>query len=158
MSRRFWSVLLISLPALISGCADGRASAPGKADVAGVYTLSEKSGIFLTRIRHYVSVPRSFIDLHSDGKAVVEGMPDCYLIDFDAKQGSFLSGHGTWQIEATDFGYGVTLDIAPGGSLPAGIYHASTLLLKGKAAPFALQVGIGDPDSNEWLVLEPSGS
>ncbi len=125
---------------------------PRQAEIVGTYALSRESSDFLAREKHYVSTPRSFIELRANGEVFVEGMPDCYVMDPPTKH-SFLAGRGTWQIETTDFGYGVTLDIVAGGSLEPGIYHASSILLKGKVAPFKLQVGIGDPDNHESLLF-----
>jgi len=133
---------------------------PKQTDVAGTYVLGEKSSDFLVHEKGYGAVlPRSAIVLSSNGEATVENIPDCYaIISVTDQHHAFLSGRGKWLIEGTDTGYGVTLDIAPGGSMPAGIYHASSILLRGKSMPFQLQLGIGDPDSNEWLVFGHAGS
>jgi hypothetical protein len=67
-------------------------------------------------------------------------------------------GEGEWEIDNTDLGYGITLKIGEGRTMKAGIYHSSSILIKGKVPPFKLRIGLGDPDQGEYIIYEKTNS
>ena len=85
---------------------------------------------------------------------MIEGLPDCYVDGSGDSNGSFLGGRGKWQLESMGANHGLTLEIASGGTLHPGLYHGSSILIKGSAAPFTLELVIGDPDSGESISYE----
>jgi hypothetical protein len=125
--------------------------------VAGVYTLSEESKAFLISQKNYKSVPPSSVTLTSDGSVTIESLPDAYVDGFGRGNGRFLRGQGKWELKTTDFGYGITLTIAGGGTLPPAIYHGSSILLRGRQAPYRIAFQLGDPDSRESISYEKHG-
>jgi len=148
--------LLFALSVLlaVTGCNPGPTEKPGIDALVGEYALSSESKKFLEDRKSYKSISRSVVTLRKDGTVSVTGLPDCYADPFDKGDNKFLTGQGRWEIENTDFGYGITLTIEDGGTLKAGIYHGSTILIKGRIPPFKLQFGIGDPDSDEFITYE----
>src|SRR5512144_897216 len=87
--------------AILVGCTNGGPTRmPTQAEVAGVYVLSEKSSDFLVHEKHYTAVPHSSIVLRVTGEAIVDGMPDCYLVDHGAVRHAFLAGQGKWKTDA----------------------------------------------------------
>lgn len=147
------SLTLLAL-LVIAGCGFGPKEMPQTSELAGVYVLSDRSRVFLRDQKSYGTTPESAISLDPDGSVSVRNLPDCYIDGFGLGHGRYVSGRGTWEIEQTDLGFGVTLTIEAGGTLKRGVYHGSSILIKNRQAPFALVVGIGDPDSNEDIVYE----
>jgi hypothetical protein len=151
LARRF---LYLALIAFLGGCADGPSSAPSVEELAGSYRLDKESQVFLRDKRGYNSIPLSILRLHRDGSVAATSIPDAYLDGYGKGSGHFVSGVGRWNVEKTSFGYGVTLEIARGGSMPPGIYHASSIHLRGQRAPYRIEMLLGDPDSRETLTYE----
>lgn len=151
-------IVVIGMLLGIVGCTNSPAQKPSKAQIVGKYVLSAQSIAFLKHDKGYASVPSSYIVLRSDGEAVIHEMPDCYIDGFGLGNHKFVGGQGTWQVESTDSGFGVTIEIQGGGTMPRGIYSGSSIILRGKRWPFQLHVGIGDPDSDEWLTFNRVGS
>ena len=96
----------------------------------------------------------SRIRLNADGSASLEDIPDAYIDGFGDSHGSAVSGQGQWEIDATDFGYGLTVTILPGGSMAHGIYHGSSMLIRGQRVPYRIEMQLGDPDSDESITYE----
>jgi hypothetical protein len=156
MTNRF-IIAFVALLA-VAGCNPGSKEKPEAAALVGTYHLSLESKKFLVNRKAYKLIPNSQITLRQDGSVSVNGLPDCYVDGFGNGSGQFLVGQGRWEIEPTDSGYGVTLTIAEGGTMKAGIYHGSSILIKRKMPPFALEFGIGDPDQDEYIVYEKTNS
>lgn len=153
MRNIFLITLLVLL--IVVGCNPGPKEKPSVGAVAGTYRLTVKSIKFLIDHKAYKSIPNSEISLQKDGIASITGLPDCYVNGVGNGSGQFLSGQGRWEIEATDLGYGVTLTIIEGGTLKHGIYHGSSILVKGRTPPFRLRFGIGE---DEYIVYEKTTS
>lgn len=144
MPYRLISALVALL--VIGGCISGPKDKPEIGSLVGTYELSVESKNFLLKDKNYNSIPSSQVILRQNGNASVSALPDCYVNNFGDGSGLCLSGEGRWETETTDSGYGVTLTIGKVGSLKAGIYHGSSILIKHRAPPFALEFSIGDPD------------
>lgn len=152
--------LAIALTALLAlaGCNPVPNEKPEVSTLVGTYQISSESKKFLEQEKAYRSIPDSQVTLRGDGTASVNSLPDCYVNGFGDGSGQYLNGQGRWKIEQTDPGYGVTLTIAEGGTMKAGIYHGSSILIKHRAPPFTLEFGIGDPDQDEYIVYEKTNS
>ena len=73
---------------------------------------------------------------------------------FGDSHGSAVSGQGQWEIDATDFSSGLTVTISPDGSMAHGIYHGSSMLIRGQRVPYRIEMQLGDPDSDESITYE----
>jgi hypothetical protein len=154
MSRPI-EVMLFAL-LLLSGCtqgSEGPKDRPTMDALVGAYTLSAESKSFLERRKGFRSVPNGTVTLRGDGTVSIIDLADCYSASHGGS-GRYLTGDGLWEIESTDFGYGITLTIGAGGTLPRSIYHGSSILISGKSAPFGIRFVIGDPDTNESIMYE----
>jgi hypothetical protein len=147
-------MLYLTVVGCLVACGDGPSSAPSVEELAGSYALDKESQVFLRDKRGYGSIPPSILRLNRDGSVAATSIPDAYTDGFGKGTGQFVSGVGRWKVEKSNFGYGVTLDIAQGGSMPPGIYHASSIHLSGRRAPYRIEMLLGDPDSRETLTYE----
>ena len=145
-----WRTLLITL--FVVACTSHPSEKPSVAEMVGTYEMDEKSVAMLRSEKGYSTTDRSpSIQLLADGSLVIKDLPDCYTDGFGQSHGKYYQGNGKWKIEESDSGFGVSLAIAPGGSLASGIYHASTIIIVGKKPPYSLWFGIGDPDQDEFI-------
>lgn len=135
----------------ISACDKVFTSEPNASDLVGSYLLTTNSEAFLKERKNYVSVPLSVIELGTNYSVSIENLPDCATNGFGESQGKFLSGEGTWEVEKAFMGYGLNLDIHEGGSLKQGIYAGPWIAIRGRSAPYILEVTIGDPDLGETI-------
>jgi hypothetical protein len=126
-------------------------SEPAARDLVGIYRLTTKSEAFLRAEKGYLSIPMSSIELRPERRIAIRNLPDCAVDGFGDSRGQFLSAEGQWQISKLFVGYGLTLEIAPGGSLKDGVYGGSWMAIRGRSAPHVLEVTVGDPDSGETI-------
>jgi len=144
-------VLAVLSLASVAGCDQVLVAQPKPADVVGLYQLTSKSQEFLKSSKGYTSLPIVTIDLQSDGIVIIRNLPDCVVTDFGDSRGGFVSGRGTWRIEKAFIGYGLTWEILPGDSLPAGGYSGPWVAIRHRSPPYELELTIGDPDGGEKI-------
>ena len=146
-------VLLLSL-VTVAGCDREFTKKPTATNLAGTYLLGKHSETFLLRRKGYAKIPASEIRLGADYGIVILNLPDCATNGFGKASGEFLRGEGRWKLEKAVPGWGLTLTINDGGSLRRGVYAGPWLGVRGRSAPYRLEVTIGDPDSGETLLYE----
>src|SRR5437762_8048691 len=119
----FKVVVLALIPGFVAACDQVLVRQPARGDLAGVYGLTPEAREFLVTQKGYPrSLPEAIIELRADGRVVLRNVPDCAVDGFGRSRGRFLTGRGTWTIEKAFVGYRLTLEIAPGDSLPASFY------------------------------------
>jgi hypothetical protein len=150
--RRF-PIVIAFLVALMA-CSDEHESAPTAQELAGSYVLSGRSASYLIHRKGYAVLPHSEIRISVDGTIEIYQMPDAYVDGHGHGSGKFVSGAGRWAVEPINSGYGLTLNIEKGESMEPGVYHGSSILIKGRTAPFRLDVQLGDPDNDESITFE----
>jgi hypothetical protein len=138
----------------ITGCDSAFTQKPKTTDLVGTYLLSKSSERFLLRSKAYKTVPTSEINLAADYGITIRNLPDCATNGFGKSFGAFLSGQGRWELEKAVPGWGLTLHVEKGESLRGGVYAGPWVGIRGRSAPYRLQVTIGDPDSGEAIVYE----
>jgi hypothetical protein len=148
------TVLPVAIAVLI-GCSDSPGAAPSVAELAGTYHLAKTSREFLRARKSVDASPAASIRLETDGTVIVNDMPDACIDPFGRGNGGSVSGRGAWEVEAIDFGYGIRLTISA-GSMPRGIISGSMIHVKGRQAPFRIEVQLGDPDNRESITFEKS--
>lgn len=153
-----WSGVLFFLCCVVlaAGCNEGPVKKPTVSELAGTYALSDSSKKLLEKSRHYSNVHEAKIVIDVGGKIEFRELPDCAIDPFGYGAGKYVSGNGTLEVESTDWGYGLTSLISESATMGRGYRHASWLLLDGRQAPFRLKVRLGDPDNDEYLVLQKS--
>ena|SRR5713101_790722 len=142
----------------VAGCDRIFASQPTVQDLVGVYRLTAASEEFLRTTKGYKTIPLSEVELKSDSRISIRGLPDCATNGFGDSGGNFLSGDGLWRVESDFIGYRISLDIGPGGSLKEGGYGGSWMVVRRRWPPHTLEIGVGDPDSGESIRYERSSS
>lgn len=148
-------VILSASLVAIAACSDSPTRAPTAQELAGAYVLSGPSASYLTQKKGYSALPRVEIDVATENSVKVRNMPDAYVDGFGRGSGRFLSGAGHWNVEALDRnGYGLTLLIEGDGTMAPGVYHGSSIAIRGRRAPYRLEVQLGDPDNNESITFE----
>ena len=151
-STHTWlKVVVLALMPAIAACDQVFVRQPARVDLAGVYGLTSDARDFLVNEKGYPrSLPDVSVELRSDGHVVLRNVPDCAVDGFGKSGGRFLTGKGTWTLEKAFIGYTLTLEIAPGDSLPASIY-AGWVAIRRRSAPYELELTVGDPDSGERI-------
>ena len=152
-----WRTLLTAL--LLTACTSHPSEKPSIAEMVGTYGMDAKSVAMLTNEKGYSTTHVSpSIQLFADGSIAIKDLPDCYTDGFGQGHGKYLQGSGKWEVEKSDFGYGITVTVSPGGSLASGFYHASSIIIVGKKPPYSLRFSIGDPDQDEFIAYARKGS
>jgi hypothetical protein len=132
----------------ITACSDVPEGPPAISDLAGTYVLTDQSVEFLVSAMGDKSAPKSTLRLDADGRVSVQGMPAVYTRGDVEGRWAAESGSGTWKIDKTERGYGIELHIDAGGTMRPAYYSATSILLKGRRAPYTIEFNIGDPDMN----------
>ena len=124
--RRVVTWFVVTLFAVwLGACSDSPADLPSLKDIAGEYFLTAASKSFLLKQQGYGKLPESKIHFAANGTIEFLELPDCAVNGFGDSSGKFLSGSGKWELENTDWGYGITAAIERGGTMERRIYHAS---------------------------------
>jgi len=97
--------------------------------MVGTYRMDDDSVAKLKEKGYIVANVTPSIQLFADGFVAIKDMPDCYTDLFKRGHGKYLQGNGQWEVEDTDFGYGITLTIARSGSMRAGPWDKPRLAL-----------------------------
>jgi hypothetical protein len=145
--------LLFSVIA-IAGCDKAFTKKPTTSDLVGTYLLSKPSEAFLFKRKGYKVIPVSEIRLGADYSISIVNLPDCATNGFGKSFGAFLSGEGRFEVEKALPGWGLTLRIEKSDSLRGGVYAGPWVGIRGRSAPYRLEVTIGDPDSGETILYE----
>jgi hypothetical protein len=154
MHKTARALALITSLSVLSACSDRPSSPPDVTDLVGTYELTQRSRDFLRTEKSFEASPQSLSRRLADRNVLLEDIPDVYINPFGESKGASVSGRGTWEIEDDGYDYGLTLSISAGGSMPRAIYHGSSILIRGRTPPYRIEMILGDPDSNEWLIYE----
>ena len=153
MSRTIAAMCALTMLA-IAGCDRVFVADPREPDLVGVYRLTSDSEGFLREQKGYGSIPVSVVELRPGSSISVRNLPDCAVDGFGRGSGAFVSGNGKWRLDKAFVGYGLTLDIAAGGTMKPGIYAGPWVAIRRRSSPHVLQISVGDPDSGESIRYE----
>jgi hypothetical protein len=142
----------------LAACDRAFTQQPKTTDLTGTYQLSKRSKDWLLKRKGYNALPVSEITLGADYSISILNLADCATNGFGHSAGTFVSGKGNWELEKDFVGWGLNLHIDKGGSLREAVYAGPWMGIRGRSAPYRLEIAIGDPDSGETIQYEKKGS
>jgi hypothetical protein len=124
-------------------------------NVAGTYTPNAATTRWMANVGHYRTVSTQ-IELREDGSCRFVSIPDWWVSDFGESHDGFVSGAGSWKLEKDSIHWCINLDFGHDQGRSAQLHdrYDGMVILLHQRPPYALRLGVGDPDSDEGMVYE----